>query len=163
MYGRYHSMPVIPDEISAGNIICRMLAGMGFRFYWATDELTEETYAFQPCEGARSIGETVEHIWDLLNWIYRTTGTAGKIKPSGAQHLRESTLELIAILEDAFSKMDNKELAAIHIHKHPFWLIINGPISDILTHIGQISVLRRMAGTPAPGSNPFEGTPPPEK
>ena len=157
-------MPEIPDEITAVNIICRMLAAIGFRFYWATEELTEETYAFQPGEGARSIGETVEHIWDLLNWIYRAIDSAGKAKPSGAKPLREGALELIAILEETFSKMDNEALAAVQILKqHPFWLIINGPLSDTLTHIGQIATLRRIAGSPVLDSNPFEGTPPPGK
>ena len=163
MENRYHTMPATPDEITAVNIICRILAGMGFRFYWATDELTEETYAFKPCEGARSIGDTVEHIWDLLNWTVRAIDPAGKAKPSGAKQLREDTLELIAILEETFSKMDNKALAAIQILKQPFWLVINGPLSDALTHIGQIATLRRIAGSPVPDSNPFEGTPPPGK
>ncbi len=134
---------------------------MGFRFYWATEELTEETYAFQPCDGARSIGETVEHIWDLLNWIYRALDPAGQAKPSGAKQLREGALELIAILEERFSTMDTEELAAVQILKqHPFWLVINGPLSDVLTHIGQIATLRRIAGSPVADSNPFEGTPP---
>ena len=160
MENRYHSIPATPDEVTAANIIARMLAGIGFRFYWATDELTEKTNAFQPGEGARSIGETIEHIWDLLNWIYGAIDPVSKVKPSGAKQLREDTLELIAILEETFAKMDNEELALIKILKQPFWLIINGPLSDVLTHIGQIATLRRIAGSPAPGSNPFKGTPP---
>ena len=163
MENRYHSIPATPDEITAVNIICRMLAGMGFRFYWATEELTEEIYAFQPCDGAWSIGETVEHIWDILNWIYRAIDPAGKAKPGGIKQLREGALELIAILEETFSKMDNEELAAIQLLKQPFWLIINGPLSDALTHIGQIATLRRIVGSPVPDSNPFEGKQPPGK
>ncbi len=161
MGNRYHSIPAAPDEITAANIVCRMLAGMGFRFYWATEELTDQTYAFQPCEGARSIGETVEHIWDVLNWTYRALDPAGQAKPGGAKQLREGALELIAILEERFSTMDKEELAAIKILNRPFWLVINGPLSDVLTHIGQIATLRRMAGSPVAASNPFEGTPPP--
>ncbi len=61
----------------------------------------------------------------------------------------------IAILEETFSKMDNEELAAIQILKQPFWLVINGPLSDALTHIGQIATLRRIAGSPVPDSNPI--------
>ena len=163
MNSRYHSIPAIPGEISTSNTICRMLAGIGFRFYWATEELSNELYTFRPGEGARSIGETVEHIWDLLNWTYRAIEPAGTTKPSGATQLREGTLELIEILEESFSKLDNDELADIKIHKQPFWLIINGPLSDILTHIGQITTLRRISGSPAPVSNPFMGTPPPGK
>ncbi len=160
MENRYHSMPTPPDEITAVNIICRMLAAMGFRFYWATEELTEETYAFQPCDGARSIGETVEHIWDLLSWIYRALDPTGKAKPSGAKQLREGALELIAILEERFSTMDTEELADIEMLNQPFWPVLNGPLSDVLTHIGQIATLRRIAGSPVADSNPFEGTPP---
>jgi hypothetical protein len=160
MKNRYHSIPATPGEISAVNIVCRVLAGMGFRFYWATEQLTEKTYTFQPCEGARSIGETVEHIWDLLNWIYCAIDPKGKVKPSESKEMRESSLELIAVLEETFSKMDNEELASIKILNQSFWPIINGPLSDVLTHIGQITTLRRMVGSPVPNSNPFEGTPP---
>jgi hypothetical protein len=46
MEDRYYSMLATPEDISSTNIICRMLEGMGFRFYWVTKELTEETYDF---------------------------------------------------------------------------------------------------------------------
>lgn len=161
MKNRYHSMPAMPDEITAVNILCRLLAGMGFRYYWATDQLSDETYAFQAGRGTRSIAKTIEHIWDLLNWTYSAIDPSGNTKPSGSRLLRESTLVLIARLEEAFSKMDTEELAAIQILNHPFWLVINGPLSDVLTHIGQIATMRRIAGSPVPKSNPFEGMPPP--
>jgi hypothetical protein len=96
MENRYHALPVTPDDITAANTICRMLAG--------------------------------------------------------------GILDLIAILEKSFSKMDKEELAGIKILNRPFWPIINGPFSDVLTHIGQISSLRRIAGSPAPDSNPFEAS-----
>jgi hypothetical protein len=161
MENRYHVLPAPPDEITAANIICRMLAGIGFRFYWATEALPEKAYAFRPGEGARSIGETVEHIWDLLNWTYSAMDPAGKAKPGGAKQMREDALELIAILEERFSNMDTDALAALHLLNQLFWPVINGPLSDVLTHVGQIATLRRMAGSPVPDSNPFEGTPPP--
>ncbi|MHC4608217.1 MAG: hypothetical protein ACYTAF_15010 [Planctomycetota bacterium] len=41
----------------------------------------------------------------------------------------------------------------------PFWNLINGPISDALTHVGQINALRRQAGKPAAGANVFLGIP----
>ena len=163
MENRYYSIPAAPDEITAVNIICRMVAGIGFRFYWATEGLTEEVYAFRPSEDARSIAETVEHIWDLLHWTYGAIDSVGKAKPNGAQELQKGVLELIAIVEDTFAKMDNKQLTAIRILEQHFWPIINGPLSDVLTHIGQISTLRRIAGSPVPDSNPFEGTPPSRK
>jgi hypothetical protein len=160
MDDRYRSIPSFTGPITAANVICRMLAGMGFRFYWATEALTEEAYAFRPCDGARSISDTVEHVWDLLNWVYRSIEPAGEPKPSGPQHLRAGALELIATLQGAFSNMTDDDLAGIRIREQPFWAVINGPLSDVLTHIGQITALRRLAGSPVPASNPFKGTPP---
>lgn len=43
----------------------------------------------------------------------------------------------------------------------PFWYLINGPIADALTHVGQISSWRRMAGNPQPkGVSVLWGTSP---
>lgn len=163
MNNRYHTLPTAPAEMTAATVIYRLLSGMGFRLYWATDELTEAVYAFQPGEGARTIGETVEHIWDLLHWLYSALDPAGKTKPDSPAALRDGALDLIALLEDRFSTIDKDTLATIHILQEPFWPIINGPLSDVLTHIGQIAIVRRLAGSPAPISNPFAGTPPPGK
>jgi hypothetical protein len=33
--------------------------------------------------------------------------------------------------------------------------LIQGPIADALTHVGQIAMLRRLAGCPIPGENYF--------
>lgn len=160
MEARYHSLSDPPAEISAANIICRTLAGIGFRFHWATADLADETYAFRPCVDARSIGETVEHIWDLLEWVRQAIALNSKTRPLGARQLRLDVLERIAELEDAFAGMQSRQLASIQILGRTFWPIVNGPLADVLTHIGQISSARRLAGTPVPDSNPFEGTPP---
>ena len=161
MTHRYHTLPPAPDDITAANIIARIVTGIGFRFYWATDGLTEQIYRFEPGQGARSIEETLDHIWELLNWIYRTINPQGKPKLEEAVLLREAILELIATLEDAFSKMERDELVRLKLLKEPFWPVLNGPLSDVLTHIGQITMLRRLAGSPVAASDPFAGTPPP--
>ena len=42
---------------------------------------------------------------------------------------------------------------------YPFWYMLNGPIADALTHVGQITTWRRIAGNPQPnGVNVFKGT-----
>jgi len=160
MASRFRSISSSTAEVTAASVLSRLLAGIGFRFYWATEGLTEDLYAFRPCDGARSVGETVEHIWDLLNWIYCATGQAGPSKPESATLLREGALDLIGRLQDEVSKMDEAALLSIELLGTPFWPVINGPLSDVLAHTGQIATLRRVAGSPAPDSNPFEGTPP---
>jgi hypothetical protein len=56
--------------------------------------------------------------------------------------------------------LDDRALATITIDGKPFWHLINGPMADALTHTGQISSFRRLAGNPAPRSHPFTCTPP---
>lgn len=160
MTNRYHTLPALPDEISTANVISRMISGIGFRFYWATEGLTDEHYEFQPGEGVWSIAQITEHMWDLLNWVYKSIESAGLEKPSGAKAWREGSLELVELLEKSFSNMNEEDLNSLQILKQPFWFMINGPLADALTHVGQIASIRRMAGSPAPKSNPFRGTPP---
>lgn len=160
MTTRYRSIPSATTDVTAANVLSRMLAGIGFRFYWATEGLSDELYAFRPCDGARSVGETIDHVWDLLNWTYCATGEAGPTKPGSGKLLRDGALDLIGRLQDALSQRDESALLSIELLGKPFWPIINGPLSDVLAHTGQIATLRRLAGSPAPESNPFEGTPP---
>lgn len=160
MKDRYYSLPDAPEKINAQNVICRLLASIGFRYYWATAELTEEASVYRPSEDNRNIEETLYHIWDLLNWVYTAIESTGKTRPEESAKLREITLELIEDLESRFSEMDAEDLGKIELIKSPFWPVINGPLADVLTHIGQVSTLRRLAGDPVLVSNPFEGTPP---
>jgi hypothetical protein len=37
-----------PDGVSAVGILTRLLDGLGFRFYWATQDLVEADYDFAP-------------------------------------------------------------------------------------------------------------------
>jgi hypothetical protein len=163
MEHRYHALPPPPDAITPGRIIGRMFAGMGFRFYWATHGMTRDIYTYQPAGEGRTIGATVDHIWDTLNWIYRSLEPEGRTKPDGPPAVREDALDLIGRLEDAFAAMDEETLNNVRIYRQPFWLILNGPLADMLTHVGQIASLRRMAGSPVPASNPFRGSPPREE
>jgi hypothetical protein len=56
--------------------------------------------------------------------------------------------------------LDDRALEKITIDDHPFWHMINGPIADALTHVGQINSFRRLAGNPTPRAGLFTGEPP---
>ena len=76
--------------------------------------------------------------------------------------VRKSVLEMTHALREALLSTSDEELAAIQIREKPFWHIVNGPISDALTHVGQINSFRRLAGNPTPKANVFVGLPPKE-
>lgn len=156
----YHEIPDYPEEMSAKGIIMRLLDGLGFRFYWATEGLRESDYSFTPGEGCKSIVELMGHIYGLMNWVNLSVTGEGYKEPETPHEGRALIVEMIYNLRNILGNMSDKELSKIKIRDKPFWNIINGPISDALTHVGQINSFRRLAGNCVPGANVFTGTPP---
>lgn len=156
----YDRIDTYPERVNAVAVILRLLDGLGFRFYWATYELDGDDYEFTPAEGGNSIGWMVSHIWGLLNWIHLSiTGEQAK-RPSSKIDQRDHVLELIRMIQEGITNMSDEQLSEVRIEGLPFWHIINGPISDALSHVGQINMARRLMGKPTPGANVFRGDPP---
>ncbi|MFT5764793.1 MAG: hypothetical protein ACI8VT_000492 [Saprospiraceae bacterium] len=163
----YYSIPGCPDEVSATNTIARFIDGLGFRYRWATEGLTENEMTFRPEKGSKNMIELLNHIYDLA---YRTSHTFGETvsadkRPETFSELRENTLVLYFDLSSRLKEMDDAALIAAKtngrmINNQPvFWYFMNGPIADALTHVGQITSWRRIAGNPQPkGVNVFFGT-----
>ena len=78
--------------------------------------------------------------------------------------IRNETLEIYEDLSNRLKVMDDSELENSQIKRLnpiatlPFWNMLNGPISDSLTHVGQVTSWRRIAGNPQlKGVDPFSG------
>ena len=155
----YYHIPDPPDTVSGASVLARAVDGLGFRFRWATEGLRESDYTFRPDEQCMSIREQTEHIWGLVNWIILSLTGDGKDRPDTFALIRKSVLEMIVDLRELLLSMSDNELKNARIHDHSFWHFINGPVADALTHVGQINVLRRLAGNPTPDVNVFTGKP----
>ena len=152
-----------PPHASGPAAIARLLDGLGFRFYWATEGLAAEHYGFTPGSSCMRIGELVGHIWGLTNWVYIAVFGQGEPRPADALGQRSHILDMLHRLRERFASLSDAELEAIAIDGRPFWHLLNGPLADALTHVGQINVFRRLAGAPARRSQPFTCTPPDEE
>ena len=166
----YQSIPHTPENYSAGNMAARMLDGLGFRYYWATENLTEEALSYRPSADGRTTFETLQHIADLSEGILHVAQgkvIEGPFDMSGLDFdkLREKTLlnietagKLLAQMGDQLEQADMKLKTPNGEVSFPFWHVVNGPISDALYHTGQIVSFRRSAGNPMQaGVNPFLG------
>lgn len=156
----FREIPDYPSHLDGTGVVVRMLDGLGFRFYWATEGLSDEEYAFRPCPGAMSIAELQEHIWALVNWMNLAMGRKEQTRPEENARVRNTTLEGLLSLRDSFDSLSDEDVQKIRLEGKPFWHLLNGPIADALTHVGQINTLRRVAGNPAQELNPFLGVPP---
>lgn len=156
----YHRIPEFPKEVSATAILTRMFDGLGFRFNWATHGLSEPDYQFRPSPDSMSIHEVTHHVWGLVNWVSISLTGVSYPLPNESEAFREAALGIIHDLHVSLESMSDEELSGKEIEGKPFWYMINGPISDALTHVGQINSFRRLAGNPTPGANVFIGEPP---
>jgi hypothetical protein len=141
-----------------------MVEGLAFRYRWATENLSEENIKFKPHPTSMSIEEVNAHIFDLVDSTNRVFGGEKQNKDSlnSFHKLRIKSLNILADLSERLKEMSDEDLSEIEKNtsrKLPFWYWINGPLADALTHVGQITSWRRIAGNPQlKGINVFIGT-----
>ena len=167
----YYTIPDTPTTYTATTVAARLVDGLGFRYFWATEGLTEKDLKYKPSAEARTSLETLEHINGLttilLNSVSKKSTISGAPpeKLSFAQ-LRVRTLKNIQTASELLKKQEAKLEDFDMIFERadsktefPFWNLINGPISDALWHVGQVVSFRRASGNPLPkGVNVLTGT-----
>ena len=145
----YYEIPEHADNYTAGSVASRMLDGLGFRYYWATEGLRVEDLAYKPSESGRTSAETIDHLYGLSNFILNSISTE---KSSDSTEVltfiekRKQTLLNIKKASEILRTID--DISQFDNDRFPFWNIINGPISDALWHCGQVVMLRRASGNP---------------
>jgi len=107
--------------------------------------------AFADFQGAgRRPVQILAHIGDVLDWALSTA--------QGKQEFVESQPLVWDKEVDRFfsslRRFDDHLASAEPLHA-PVEKLFQGPIADALTHVGQIAMLRRMAGAPISGENYF--------
>lgn len=160
----FEDISKIPTELTATNTLLRVVEGLAFRYRWATENLREENIKFRPHSTSMSIEEVNSHIFDLVDSTFRVFGgeKQNRDAQNSFQQIRKSSLLVLENLAIKLKKMSDSELAEMEKNtsrKLPFWYWINGPLADALTHVGQITSWRRIAGNPQlKGVNVFIGT-----
>ena len=157
----YSLIPDYPQEYSVGTVLGRMVDGIGFRYHWATEGLNKVDLEYRPCTTGRSIYDTLLHVYNLAEMMSTTvTGQRYELpEPSNGlqfDKLREETLRVIAYISDRFKEASDDKISEMSIKfkmgeqdlDFPTWNVVNGPISDLLYHIGQVVSHRRASGNP---------------
>ncbi len=156
----YYQIPDYPEKYTNMTVAARMVDGLGFRYYWATEGLREEDLAYKPSPEARDTRHTLEHIYGLSRTIINAAKGQANEGPLDMdisyEEMRKNTLINIKSASDILKsskKKDMKKMKAIFKRKdrtseYPFWNMINGPIADAIWHCGQVVSFRRASGNP---------------
>jgi hypothetical protein len=132
------------------DILRHVVATVAYRGGIAVSGAPEEFAAFRVHETARTPVELLAHIGDLLE------GSLSLVKGE-LVYLNSPPLPWGAEVSRFFSAVRGLDsyLASDAPLACPAKKLIQGPIGDALTHVGQIVMLRRVAGTPVRAESYF--------
>jgi len=156
----YKEIPSQPEAFSAGSVAARMVDGLGFRFYWATEGLREIDLKYKPSADARTSQETIEHIYEMsfivLNAAIGKENVNGQDVKLPFAEMRKRTLENLSEASNHFRSLSDAEFSNLKLIfkggtksiELPLWNLLNGPMSDCIWHVGQVVSFRRSSGNP---------------
>jgi len=138
------------DSDPKRELLRHLLATLAYRGSKAIRNAPPGFADFCAGQGSRSAGKILAHIGDLFDWAISIS--AGKEAWSNAQPLpwEQETDRFFTVLK----KFDDF-LASSEPVQAPIEKLLQGPVADAFTHVGQIALLRRMAGAPVKGENYF--------
>ena len=111
----------------------------------------EHFAGFHASEKTRTPGQLLAHISDLMDWALALA--QGRHDWHDSPPLRwDAAVERFHASLEAF---DDYLASGQPLH-FPAGKLFQGPIADALTHVGQMAMLRRMAGAPVRGENYFK-------
>ena len=106
--------------------------------------------AFRAGPSTRTPADILAHISDLLDWGIAASDGTHVWKPLPPQAWTDDVARFFAALERFDARLaDDAPLG------FPVEQLFQGPIADALTHVGQLAMLRRLAGCPMKGENYF--------
>jgi hypothetical protein len=106
---------------------------------------------FRPGGTIRTPGTILAHIGDLFDWALSIA--------KGAQAWRDSSPlpwdQEVARFHDALKRFDDYLASDAPLACEPEQLV-QGPVADALTHVGQLTMLRRLSGAPMRSENYYK-------
>lgn len=126
-----------------------VLATLAYRGAKALRGAPEDFARFAAAEKVRTPGQLLAHVCDLLEWSRRVVEhpdwRAGW-QPIPSQAWDVDVDRFFGALKSLDDYLASGEPLAVSSE-----VLFQGPISDALTHVGQLAMLRRMAGSPIRG------------
>lgn len=105
---------------------------------------------FRACDSTRTPGQILAHLGDLFDWALSIVQNKQSWKDSQPLPWDKESDRFFAALksfDDFLASADPLQVLAEQLFQ--------GPIADALSHVGQLAMLRRMAGGPIKAENYF--------
>lgn len=167
----YKQIDQKPESFTAATVLARMIDGLGYRYYWATEDLTDDDLVFRPSEDASNVIETLTHIQSLAEVVLNAVMNRPNVNDGSPTEfsffeLRSMTLQNLKQASDYLVSNPDLDLATLNItflrgentSSYDLWHLMNGPLADAIYHTGQLVSFRRTNENPIhPKVNVFTG------
>jgi hypothetical protein len=131
-------------------LLRHLVATLAFRGGISVSDAPENFAEFRAGETTRSAGEILAHIGDLIQGSLLLMKGEFVYLQSPARSWAEDVKRFFALIEEFDLYLASGAPLAQPIEK-----IVQGPLADALTHVGQIVMLRRLAGKPVRSESYF--------
>ena len=131
------------------DLLRHFLAALAYRTQKALRDAPPEFENFKAGDGVRTPKELVRHITSVLGYA-RTLFTGGQYWPQPLPSLDEEVIRFHEMLESLATHFESNEPMQRLMSPEQ---LLQGPLSDAMTHVGQLAMLRRLAGAPVPPEN----------
>jgi hypothetical protein len=129
-------------------LLRHFLAALAYRTQKALREAPAGFGSFRAVDGVRTPAELVCHMTSVLGYA-RTFFVGGRYRPDPLPSLDDEVGRFHEMLRDLACQIQSgvpgQGLSAARL--------LQGPLSDAMTHAGQLAMLRRLAGAPVPPEN----------
>ena len=133
-----------PDRI----LLRHTLATVAYRAGKVLRGAPETFAAFKATDTSRAPSKILAHMGDLYDWALKMAEGEKTWKDSEPQEWNREVGRFFAALKKFDDYLASNEPVHTSMDK-----LFQGPIADSLAHIGQVAMLRRIAGCPIKGEN----------
>ena len=141
----------IPQTTSARDLLRHCVSTIAYRGGKTLRDVPESFAKFEPPEKGRTPEQILAHMGDLFEWALSMAKGEGVWKDSQPLPWAQEAERFFGTLKRFDEYLEGNEA----LHASPEKLF-QGPVADALNHVGQLAMLRRMAGFPIKGENYFK-------
>jgi hypothetical protein len=140
-------VPVDP----ARSLLRHAVATVRYRGNKSLRDIGPEFAQFRISESVRTPVEILTHIGDLFDWALRLSHGTSQWTEAAPLPWDEEVARFHRVLDDFDARLDSAESISASVER-----LMQGPVADALTHVGQLATLRRLAGSPIKSENYFK-------
>jgi hypothetical protein len=135
----------------ARQLLRHAVATLGYRGGKVVRGVPPDFSSFTCGGGCRSAGVILAHLSDLLDWALAMAANGDRTwRDSSPQPWDMDADRFHAALTDFDTALASEQPVQV-----PLENLLQGPVADALTHVGQLAMMRRLADAPIKGENYF--------